>query len=117
MSKLTKIKSFLIAFMMIVFASFYAYPVIDTTNVTKPGKVNSLSRAEIELEEKLGFGKKVTVDEVLASLEEEVTQVKVFDLNGNIVLEQNDGIDLDKLPLNAVFLMKDRNARYYILED
>jgi len=58
----------------------------------------------------------LNVDQILAGLTEQVERVLVYDLEGNLLVEQNEEINLEALRQGADLLMKEGTTQFYIVQ-
>ncbi len=80
----------------------------------EPGR--ELTAEERVLEERLAAELEISLEEVLASAEEDrVERVIVYNAQGEVVQVQDTNIDLDHLPNGADKLMQEGTTQYYII--
>jgi len=98
--------------------------VIGLTNATdndpkteKADNLTALSPEEIALETALEAELDINVEQVIAELMEQpsIEGIKIFDLNGNVVCEQTEKIDPDKIPYQAELVMTEKGIQYYVI--
>ena len=91
-------------------------PEKSNTKETKQAAV--LTVEELALEMELNEEFEISIDEVVESvLAENIETVKVYNVAGELVQEQNleTGIDTDNLPAGAELLMTSGTEQYYIV--
>ncbi len=80
-------------------------------------KSQVLSAEEIQLELELSEELEISVADVLEELQQaaEVTELWVYDLDGNLIQAQSGKIDFSLIPINAELLMTEGGIQYYII--
>ncbi|GAB4347708.1 MAG: hypothetical protein OHK0038_27520 [Flammeovirgaceae bacterium] len=105
---------FSIAFILVIFAKENAQA--NTNNPTD--KSAQITALEEELEDFSTKDLIVTEEEALAEVAEEVNEVRVYDMEGNLIhfqSVQKDGeIDFKKIPSGASLLMTDNSVQYFV---
>ncbi|GAB4333562.1 MAG: hypothetical protein OHK0038_09770 [Flammeovirgaceae bacterium] len=106
---------FAIALILVIFAQekASANPVKDTDNTRV-----ILTEEEMLIEAALEVELSVNEEEVIAELtaSNQINEVLVYDMKGNLLHAQKSNIDLSKIPSNAVLAMTDGNTQYYIAQ-
>lgn len=89
-------------------------PVV-TNNPLLNGEKPELTQTETNLLNQLNAELEVTLDEVLASLEDNtIEKVLVYNTEGELILTQEKDINLEALPTNTSLLMTEGTTQYYI---
>ena len=99
-------------------SSVYANGIPEKSNAKETKQAAALTMEELALETELNAEFEISIDEVVESvLAENIETVKVYNVAGELVQEQNleSGIDLDALPKGAEFLMTSGTEQYYIV--
>ena len=99
-------------------SSVYANGIPEKSNAKENKQAATLTLEELALETELNEEFEISIDEVVESvLTENIETVKVYNVAGELLQEQNleTGIDFNNLPEGAELLMTSGAEQYYIV--